>query len=250
MGDLMIGIDLGSRNVKIIQMEEKQIINKNIYNTIDFYRKYGEKGSGSLKINLQELGFKEDDIVATGYGKITVQVDGAEHIPEIQAHVKGAIYQTGLENFTLLDIGGQDTKIIQVRNSKIADFMTNDRCAASSGRYMENMAHILGITMEELSKHYKEPVEISSTCAIFGETEIIGRIVEGYSTERLAAAINYAVYRRFSSMLKKLKSDSIVLSGGGSLNDAIAKIIETELSTQTVSLSEPQFNGAIGCCVK
>ncbi|QGT98873.1 Activator of 2-hydroxyglutaryl-CoA dehydratase (HSP70-class ATPase domain) [Candidatus Syntrophocurvum alkaliphilum] len=241
---------MGSRNVKIIQMEEKQIINKNIYNTIDFYRKYGEKGSGSLKINLQELGFKEDDIVATGYGKITVQVDGAEHIPEIQAHVKGAIYQTGLENFTLLDIGGQDTKIIQVRNSKIADFMTNDRCAASSGRYMENMAHILGITMEELSKHYKEPVEISSTCAIFGETEIIGRIVEGYSTERLAAAINYAVYRRFSSMLKKLKSDSIVLSGGGSLNDAIAKIIETELSTQTVSLSEPQFNGAIGCCVK
>lgn len=246
----MIGIDLGSRNVKIVLMDDKTITEQHIFDTIDFYRRFGNPGKGSMKIDLSDLGFKrKDHMVATGYGKITVQMDGAIHLPEIQAHVKGAVSQTGLLDFTLLDIGGQDTKIIQVRGSRAIDFMTNDRCAASSGRYLENMSQVLGLTVEEISRHSMDPVELNSTCAIFGETEIIAKIVEGCSLPVLAAGINYSLYRRFASMLERLASDIIVLSGGVAQNTAIREIIARETSRKVMSLAQPQLNGAIGACL-
>lgn len=245
----MIGIDLGSRSIKIVQMVRDRIVHHAVYDTIEFYRKYGNTGGGSLRLDLGQLGFEQDRLVATGYGKITVQVEGAMQIPEIQAHVRGAVYQAALNDFTLLDIGGQDTKVVMVRDAKEVDFMTNDRCAASSGRYMENMAAVLGISLNDLSAYSEGPVELSSTCAIFGETEIIARIVEGYSTASLAAGVNYALYRRFSTMLRKLSSRIIVLSGGGAMNSALERIIRRETGCEVYRLAEPQLNGAIGCCV-
>lgn len=246
----MIGMDLGSRNVKIVQMDNKYITGQHIFDTIEFYRRFGNPGKGSLKIDLGELGFnRKDSVVATGYGKITVQVDGAVRLPEIQAHVKGAVFQTGLIDFTLVDIGGQDTKIVKVRGSRAVDFMTNDRCAASSGRYLENMAQVLGLSLEELSRYSMDPVELNSTCAIFGETEIIAKIVEGYSVGALAAGINYSLYHRFASMLDRLSSDIIVLSGGVARNTAIREIVARENSKKVLSLEQPQLNGAIGACL-
>jgi predicted CoA-substrate-specific enzyme activase len=182
----MLGMDLGSRNVKIMEMQDHVITAQLSFDTIAFYRSYGKTGAGNLRIDLSELGLAQNQpLVATGYGKVSVQIEGALHLPEIQAHVKGAVYQTGYQDFTLLDIGGQDTKIVKVRGGRAVDFLTNDRCAASSGRYLENMAGVLGIDLEELSRYSLQPVELNSTCAIFGETEIIGKIVEGYPLAEL-----------------------------------------------------------------
>jgi len=245
----MIGIDLGSRSVKIVQMSGFNILHNAVYDTIDFYQKCGRTERGSLKLDLKGLGFTGDRLIATGYGKIAVQIDGALHMPEIQAHVKGAVFQMGMSDFTLLDVGGQDTKAIQVRNKRPVDFMTNDRCAAGSGRYMENMAAVLGIDLKELANYSEEPVELNSTCAIFGETEIIAKIVEGHSIARLAAGVNYALYKRISAFLKKLSSEVVVLSGGGAFNSALAEIIARETRCKVSVLPEPQLNGAIGCCI-
>lgn len=246
----MIGMDLGSRNVKIVQMDNRSISTHHIFDTIEFYRRFGNPGQGSLKIDLGELGFnRKDRMVATGYGKVTVQVDGAVRMPEIQAHVRGAVFQTGLLDFTLLDIGGQDTKIIKVKDCRVIDFMTNDRCAASSGRYLENMAQVLGMTLEELSRYSQDPVELNSTCAIFGETEIIAKIVEGCPVSSLAAGINYSLYRRFAGMLERLSSDVILLSGGVAKNAAIREIVARETGRKVISLPQPQLNGAIGACL-
>ncbi|MDD4803077.1 MAG: acyl-CoA dehydratase activase [Syntrophomonas sp.] len=246
----MIGLDMGSRSVKIVKMHKNTVIDTKIFDTIDFYRRFGGKEKGRLKIDLLELGFMEKDgLAATGYGKVTVQVEGAVHIPEIQAHVKGAVFQTGLSDFTLLDIGGQDTKVVKVRDGRAVDFMTNDRCAASSGRYLENMASILGLTLEELSSYSEDAVELNSTCAIFGETEIIGKVVEGYSQCQLAAGVNYTLYRRCAGMLEQLSSDKIVMAGGVAFNSALKKIIARETLYEVVTLPQPQLNGAIGCCV-
>ncbi|NLX02257.1 MAG: 2-hydroxyglutaryl-CoA dehydratase [Syntrophomonadaceae bacterium] len=245
----MIGIDLGSRNVKIVRFAAGKIIEKKIYDTIKFYRHYGKNVNNRLQLDWERLELPREDIVATGYGKMTIELEGAVQIPEIQAHSIGAVYQSKLADFTLLDIGGQDTKVIKIRKSRAVDFLTNDRCAASSGRYMENMAAVLGISLQELASYNQDPVELSSTCAIFGETEIIARIVEGYSLERLAAGVNYALYKRFSTMLNKLYSDIIIMSGGGSLNQALRDIIARETGCQVIELDEPLFNGALGCCV-
>ncbi len=245
----MIGIDLGSRSVKIIRFIDGEIVEQKAYDTIEFYRHFGKNINNRLQLDWERLQLPREDIVATGYGKITVELEGAVQIPEIQAHSLGAVYQSKLSDFTLLDIGGQDTKVIKIRKSRPVDFMTNDRCAASSGRYMENMATVLGISLQELASYSKDPVELSSTCAIFGETEIIARIVEGCSLERLAAGVNYALYKRFSTMLRKLHSDIIIMSGGGSLNRALKDIITKETGCRVIDLPEPLFNGALGCCV-
>ena len=251
----MLGIDLGSRQVKIVEMEDispgdYRVKQTAVYDTISFYREHGLKKEDRLQVDFAALGFLQNQpIVATGYGKATLPVDGAIQIPEIEAHVQGALYQSGLQDFTLLDIGGQDTKVVKVCGGRMVDFRTNDRCAASSGRYVENMAAILGVELEEMGLFYEQPVELSSTCAIFGETEIIAKIVEGYSTSQLIAGVNTSLYKRFASMLERLESDVIVLSGGGAKNPALAKIISRERKAEVYTLPQLEFNGAIGCCV-
>ena len=246
----MLGIDLGSRNVKIVQMNLNGINAARVFDTINFYRRFGVQGQGRLKLNAEALGFDNQQCwVATGYGKIAVQVEGAVHVPEIQAHVRGAVFQSKRQDFTLLDIGGQDTKVVKVRGGKAVDFMTNDRCAASSGRYLENMAAILDLDLEELSSYSDDPVELNSTCAIFGETEIIGKIVEGCSLARLAAGVNYTLFRRCAGMLKKMASDVIVLAGGVAYNQALQRIIARETAAEVTCLPHPQLNGALGCCL-
>lgn len=246
---LITGMDLGSRTTKIIEMDDQRIIKYKLYDTITFYRTYGIIRDGEMNIDLAGLGFGDKMIVATGYGKISVKIAGALQIPEIQAHVYGALWQSGLEDFTLLDIGGQDTKVVQVRKGQMADFLTNDRCAASSGRYLENMAAVLDMSLEELSSYSEEAVELNATCAIFGETELIARIVEGHPLSRLAAGVNYSLYRRVASMLNRLRSENIVLAGGGALNPALAEIIARETGVAVFRLPHPQLNGALGCCV-
>jgi (R)-2-hydroxyacyl-CoA dehydratese activating ATPase len=245
----MIGLDLGSRNVKIVQMNGDELIATRSFDTIAFYRRFASQGQGKLKLDFDSLGFRaSDQVVATGYGKIAVSVEGAIQIPEIQAHVKGAVFQTGRKDFTLLDIGGQDTKVVKVRAGRAVDFMTNDRCAASSGRYLENMAAILDMSLQDLTLCSENPAELNSTCAIFGETEIIGKIVEGVPLASLAAGVNYTLFRRCAVMLKKLDSEVIVLAGGVAYNQALAKIIARETMHEIDVLPEPQLNGAIGCC--
>jgi len=245
----VIGIDLGSRNVKVVRFNDGQVVEHKVYDTIDFYRSYGRSINNRLQLDWERLQLPREEVVATGYGKITVELEGAIQIPEIQAHSKGAVFQSGLPDFTLLDIGGQDSKVIKIRNSRAVDFMTNDRCAASSGRYMENMAAVLGISLSELSSYSQDPVELSSTCAIFGETEIIARIVEGYPISRIGAGVNHALFKRFAPMLRKLSSDTIVMSGGGAFNRALQEIIASSTGCQVRVLAEPMLNGAIGCCV-
>lgn len=250
MRKLFCGIDLGSRMVKVVFMDKGQIVGSHVFDTIEFYRRHGRKSGELLRVNFNELGMGQADYtVATGYGRNTLGLEGAEIIPELKAHVLGAIYQTQLQEFTLLDLGGQDSKVIKVRKGRMADFQTNDKCAASTGRYLENMATVLGITLEELSQYSEEPVELNSTCAIFGESELIGKIIEGHSIARLAAGVNYTIFKRIRPMLNSLYSDVIVFTGGVARNMALQDIIRRETKFQVIVPGEPQLNGAIGCCV-
>jgi (R)-2-hydroxyacyl-CoA dehydratese activating ATPase len=246
---MICGIDLGSRSVKMALFNpDTEEFSFRKYDTIDFYRQYGKKNGDKLVIEFDKLGLPHlDRIVSTGYGRNTLNLQGGENIPELKAHTLGAVYQTGLEDFTVLDLGGQDSKVIKVKRGKMVDFQTNDKCAASSGRYLENMANTLGITIEELSKHYHKPVELNATCAIFGESEIIGRIIEGHSMDSLAAGVNYTIFRRVQPMLVKILSDTIVFTGGVAHNQGLQHIIKNELGVEVVVPKEPQYNGAIGC---
>lgn len=245
----MIGVDLGSRQVKLVQMEKGSVVRREKQDTITFYRQYGRVQGGQLQIDLKEAGWSGEQVTATGYGKMAVSITGARQIPEIQAHALGAVFQSGQPSFTLVDIGGQDSKVILIKDGKVADFITNDRCAASSGRYLENMASVLNINLEELASYDQDPAEINATCAIFGETELVARIVEGCSLPQLAAGVNYALYQRLAPLLKRMDSEILILSGGVALNKAFRNILARETGRKVLALPDPQFNGAIGCCV-
>ena len=101
--------------------------------------------------------------------------------------------------------------------------------------------------MEELSKHSKDPVELNSTCAIFGESELIGRIVEGHSTASLAAGVNDSIVKRIKPMVRPLLSDTLVLTGGVALGEAMRVLLQEAFDRDVIVPCEPQLNGAIGC---
>jgi len=246
---LIFGIDLGSRHVKVaLDQGSGWVFHR--YDTIEFYRQYGRLAEGQLHIDFDKLNLKaEGRVVSTGYGRLTIKIEGGSVIPEIKAHVLGALNQTGLDTFTLMDLGGQDSKVVKVVKGKMVDFQTNDKCAASSGRFLENMSRVLGISLNELGKHEEDPVEISSTCAVFGESELIGKIIEGIPMERLAAGVNQTIVNRIKPMLRQLMTETIVFTGGVAFNPAIKRIVEREFGVSVVVPPEPQFNGAMGCCI-
>ncbi|MBE3587047.1 MAG: 2-hydroxyglutaryl-CoA dehydratase [Thermoanaerobacteraceae bacterium] len=247
------GIDLGSRNVKVALMAADGALDFFIFDTIAFYREHGRLVEGQLAVDMAALlpaGVKPLAVVSTGYGRQTVALRGARAIPEIKAHVLGAVYLTGLADFTLLDLGGQDSKVALVRGGRLVDFQTNDKCAASTGRYLENMAAVLNISLDELGRHYRDPVNLTSTCAIFGETELIGKVVEGHSIPSLAAGVNHTIFKRIRPMLLRLFSDTLVFTGGVALNGALRQILVEELGVRVVVPENPQYTGAVGCCVE
>ncbi len=247
---MFCGIDLGSRSVKLVMLEGETVTHTRVFETVQFYRDYGRRTEDGLLVDFTAIGAGQvQGIVATGYGRNTIDIVGAQVIAELKAHTLGAIWQTGLTEFTLLDLGGQDSKVIKVRKSKMVDFSTNDKCAASTGRYLENMAAILRISLDELTGYWENPVELSATCAIFGESELIGRIVEGYSTAELAAGVNYTIFKRIKPMLTSLASDTVVFTGGVAKGAAIKRLLEEELGVRVVVPEYPQLNGAIGCAV-
>ncbi len=261
---MIFGIDLGSRAVKIVTFSEDGFGRFQRMDTMAFYRDFGLRVDGKLAVNLEKLGVRAgDDVVATGYGRHNVgmpELDLAAQvysgsidvqvIPELNAHVAGAVHQTGLMAFTLLDVGGQDTKVAQVRDGIMMDFATNDRCAASSGRYLENMASVLGVSLDELSRHEESPANLNSTCAVFAESELIGKIVEGHGPSSLCAGVNWSIWRRLRPLVERLRSGVIVFAGGVARNGALKAIVAQEIGCEVIVPERPDFNGAIGCCVR
>jgi len=245
------GIDLGSRYIKIVRLDENQeILEKRIFDSMDFFRNYGKLVDKIFYLNTNKLNIKESDkVTATGYGKHSINIKGVTKISEQRAHMLGAYQQLKMRDFILLDIGGQDTKILEVKGLEIQDIIMNDKCGASSGRYLENIANVLQITLDELSSYWQEPVEISNTCAVFGESEVLGKVFEGVSLSSIIAGANYSVYKRIGSQLNGIMEKTVIFTGGVAKNQAIRNILREKSGKNIIVPAEPQFNGAIGAAV-
>jgi len=252
MSDITLGIDLGSRSVKLAWREGSgDTYELRTYDSLAFYREYTYRKKGEIEIDFGKLDVPHfSSVVATGYGRYAGHLANAEYIGEINAHTLGAAHFTGYDEFTLIDIGGQDAKVVTYIDNEVRDFQTNDRCAASSGRYLENMANILAISLEELAEHWENPSEITSTCAIFGESEVIGKLIEGEPMKRIAAGINLSVIRRVLPAIRKMPSKHYVLTGGVARSSAVHHLLETHVSSRITISPHPQHVGAIGCIMK
>lgn len=244
-----LGIDLGSRQVKLVLMSEAGIVKSALWHTGKFYKQYARSQNGMLTLALEDLGISEPFIgVTTGYGRNHLEFSGLTAINEIKAHGLGAVYQTGEKNFTLLDVGGQDVKVLKIRNGHIEDMNLNDKCAASCGRFLEQMAEVLDLNLSELIHMSESPVTLSSTCAVFCESELIGKMAEGLPASQLAAGVNLALYKRIEPLLKNFEDHLLWLSGGVAHSEALHKALRQRYESVKV-LENPVFNGALGCCL-
>ena len=218
--------------------------------SIVFYRDYLVRAEGEVRIDWGRLGLAPPEaLVATGYGKNLLKAYFPT-ITEIRAHFLGARCVTGLDHFILLEMGGQDTKILYIRAGRVFDFLTNDRCAAGTGRYLENMARFLKMPLTEFAGCWQDPVEISQTCAIFGETELVGYLLEGVEPARIAAGVNASVARRALAMVRRYRCPVLVFVGGVAKNRAVVKLLRDQGDFQVRVPPYPQFNGALGCALE
>jgi len=247
---LAYGLDFGSRYVKLVYPRRPGGFGRQRLDSITFYRDYFIRRAGPLRIDWQLLGLTPPEaLVATGYGKNLLKA----HFPtitEIRAHFLGARFLTALDHFVLLEMGGQDTKVLYIRDGRVFDFLTNDRCAAGTGRYLENMARFLKMPLTEFAGCWQDPADISQTCAIFGETELVGHLLEGVEPARIAAGVNASVARRAMAMVRRYRCPTLVFVGGVAKNQAVVKLLSDLGDFQVAVPPHPQFNGALGCALE
>ncbi len=247
---LAYGLDFGSRYVKLVYPNVRGGYGRRRLDSVAFYRDYLDRVKGRLLVAWDRLELQPPAaLVATGYGKHLLKA----HFPtitEIRAHFLGARFQTDLDHFILLEMGGQDTKVLYIREGRVFDFLTNDRCAAGTGRYLENMARFLKMPLPEFAGCWQDPVDISQTCAIFGETELVGHLLEGVDPARIAAGVNASVARRALAMLGRYRCPTLVFVGGVAKNRAVVRLLGDWGDFQVVVPPYPQFNGALGCALE
>ncbi len=242
-----LGLDFGSRFVKLVYGSEDGLLVRRRLDSLDFYRDFLVRGNDCLGIDWPRLGLPAPkSMVVTGYGKSLLK----EYFPtitEVRASFLGARQQTGLAHFIILEMGGQDTKVLYIKDGRVFDFLTNDRCAAGTGRYLENMARVLKIPLREFVGCRGEPADISQTCAIFGESELIGHLLEGVPPARIAAGVNASVVRRVLALVRRYPCRTLVFTGGVARNRAVVQMLREEGNFTVVVPPYPQFTGALGC---
>jgi len=190
-------------------------------------------------------------VVATGYGRISVPF-ATRTITEISCHARGIAHFMPQVK-TLIDLGGQDSKVIRLKNGKVLDFVMNDKCAAGTGRFLEVMAQSFRLTLGELgslSLQAKSEITISATCTVFAESEVIGLIARGLPKEEIARGIMNAIAQRMAGMVNRLGlEEPLAMSGGVAKNPGVVKALERELGTTILIPEEPQMIGAWGAAL-
>ncbi|MCK8059779.1 MULTISPECIES: acyl-CoA dehydratase activase [unclassified Fusibacter] len=244
----VLGLDCGSRYVKMVILEDGHVTYKHQVSTVSFYKDYCVSGDTlTFKSYLiSETPF--DAIYTTGYGRNHMAFSGSTAVNELKAHAWGALYKSNHKDFILLDIGGQDVKVIRVEKGLLTDLELNEKCAASCGRYLENMANVLDVPLDEMSSYHENPVHLNATCAVFSESELIGQLARGADMHSLYAGVNHSLYNRLKPMLAAFKGKTLLLSGGVSHNQAIIHYLKADYD-EVIVLDDPSFNGALGCAI-
>jgi len=244
------GLDLGSTMTKVIIVNdnEKVLARVESHTGAEHRRlanKVMEEALQQAKIPFDAVTY----IVATGYGRINVPFADRQ-ITELTCHARG-VASFFPKVRTALDIGGQDAKGLKLdAGGKLVNFVMNDRCAAGTGRFLEVIAKMLGIPLEDLgslSLKSKNKVNISSTCTIFAQQEVNGRLSEGAPIEDIVAGIHDAIARRAVAILKRLKIEpEIVFTGGVAKNIGVVKAVGENLGREVLVPADPLISGALG----
>ena len=245
-----IGIDIGSTCAKTVVMNE----NKEI--VLEFVQPTGWSSVDTAEEIRKKLVENDADpaenvCVATGYGRVSVPY-ADKMITEITCHAMGAVWIFDNKDMTIIDIGGQDTKIICVEQGFVKDFMMNDKCSAGTGRFLEIMANTLSMRPNEMCELAREGsgVTISSMCTVFAESEVINYIGEGKKREDIAAGVVDSVAAKVAQLSqRKTLSDKVILTGGLSDSVYFTDILSKKLGCVVETTKNGRYAGALGAAL-
>jgi predicted CoA-substrate-specific enzyme activase len=252
---IFAGVDVGSTTGKALLLDDNyKILGFTIMEATSWPEKTAHACIDDV---LKQAGVKAENIVytvGTGYGRMRIAFAN-ENISEITCHAVGAKWLCPTVR-TVVDIGGQDCKVIGVRDSdgKVREFYMNDKCAAGTGRFMESQARVLGVKIVEFSEYSQRsvsPARISAQCSVFAESEVITQLNDGNSKENIIAGIHVAIAERLISLLKRLGiQEDLTVSGGCAKNEGLINILQEKTGVSIVRLKEdPQVVGALGAAV-
>lgn len=193
---------------------------------------------------------EEVRVVATGYGRISVPY-ADKCVTEITCHGKGGAHLHG-GDCTIIDVGGQDTKVITVSDGTVSDFLMNDKCSAGTGKFLEIMANRLGVDIDELFclAREGEPLPISAMCTVFAESEVISHIGSGAPRKDIAAGVADSVATKVIQLCQRHSGDGdCVLTGGLAEQSYFAEVLTQKLGQKVTGLQDGKYAGAMGAAL-
>lgn len=249
---IVSGIDIGSRGAKCVILKDNQIINATI----------GDTGPESVKTSYDTInrtlagtGLTLDDldyVVSTGYGRVLVPF-AKENVSEISCHAKGiTFYYPSIR--TILDMGGQDCKAIRVNeHGNVTNFVMNDKCAGGTGRFLEMIADVLGLSITEIgsvSLHSTQAIPFNTICAVFAKSEAIAYLRQGTLRSDILAGLHEAIATRCLNLLKKVGIEKeFTITGGIAKNRGMVAKISEKVGLQPLLAKDPQIIGALGAAL-
>lgn len=247
MKQYYVGIDIGSTAAKVVVLDDEGFVEKLQLPT----GWNGKETAQRIYELLCDKGYGENmTCVATGYGRVSVHY-ADKVITEITCHGKGG-YALFQKDCTIIDVGGQDTKIIHMKDGQVKDFLMNDKCAAGTGRFIEIMATKLGVDLDELYGLAAQgsPIAISAMCTVFAESEVIGHIGSGQHREDIAAGIIDSVAFRVANLLTRCgQAGQVVLTGGLCDSPYFIQVLSEKIGTSIESHADARYAGAIGAAL-
>lgn len=247
------GIDSGSTSTNAVILDS----NKNIVSffSVPTGAKVAISASQALDGALKKAGIDRSQIirtVTTGYGRNAIEFKDRD-VTEITCHGKGAYFLNSNVR-TVIDIGGQDSKIIRLNDKgEIQDFIMNDKCAAGTGRFIELMATSLGIGIEEMARrglNPKEDIVISSMCSVFAQSEVVSLVAIGKETDDIICGLNRSVAAKVTALAgRKGMEKEIMMTGGVARNMGVVAAIEERVGSKIIVPDEPDICGALGAAL-
>ncbi len=247
------GIDSGSTSTDVVILDRnRQIVAGVILPTGAGAAMGAER---ALEEALKAAGLRRTDIdamVTTGYGRTAIEA-GDKSITEITCHARGAHFLDP-EVRTVIDIGGQDSKVIRLDESgAVVNFVMNDKCAAGTGRFLEMMAATMEMNLDNMSQlglHYKEDITISSMCTVFAESEVVSLIAQNKAPDDIVHGLNKAVAAKTVALVKRAGGEApYMMTGGVSKNTGLVRTLEQNLGAPLVISDKAQLCGALGAAL-
>lgn len=249
---IVVGIDIGSRAAKVVVMKDNAIVSSAIRDTGHESVKTAYSALGAA---LDGTGLSLDSIdytVATGYGRVLVPFAN-ENISEISCHAKGITwYFPSIK--TILDMGGQDCKAINCDGGgTVTNFVMNDKCAGGTGRFLEMIADVLNIHLNEIgnvSLSSQNAIPFNTICAVFAKTEAINYLRKGVAKADILAGLHEAIAVRSVNLLNRISiAKDFTITGGISKNSGLVKKLTEKVGLEPLLCEDPQLAGALGAAL-